>query len=373
MTNPLKLLSLLAFAGLIFLGGCNSGQSGVVRLTPTANLELRPASINFEQPTGQSSDTLPTPTSTRVVTYDATATVTTVPDRPSSTPPSEATPTVAPQRLSPPTPTPTPSPQIRHVVIISLDGLRPDAWPRADTPNLDALRRRGAYSDQAKAVLPSVTLINHASMLGGMTPAKHGIDWNDNEPARGQINGPTLFSVTHEAGLSTAMVVGKDKLQHLVLSNSVDTFTYAGFVDSQVADDAVALIGQGLPNVLFIHFPNIDTAGHLTGWMSAGQLAAVGLADTAVGRVVAALDSGGHMADTLLLVTADHGGSGTAHGSDSAEDTTIPWLAVGPGAPPDATLTSPIITYDTAATALHALNLPIPDSWDGHPVLEIFR
>jgi hypothetical protein len=365
---------LIAAGLLVLLAGCHN-QTDVVRLTPTANLELRPASTNFEPPPGQSSDTLPTPTATRVVTYRATLTPTATPLWPTRTPRPESgiTPTAPPRFSRQTTPSPTPSPEIKHVVIISLDGLRPVCWEWPVTPHLDALRLRGAYSNHAKAVVPSVTLINHASMLGGMSPAKHGIDWNDYLPEMGKINGPTLFSVAHQAGLRTAMVVGKEKFEHLVLPNSVDSFTYPGFIDSQVADEAVSVIEQGLPDVLFIHFPNVDSAGHLTGWMSAGQLAAIGLADTATGRVVAALDNGGYTANTLLIVTADHGGSGMSHGSDSAEDTTIPWLAVGPGVPVNATLTSQITTYDTAATALHALKLPVPPGWDGRPVLEIFQ
>jgi hypothetical protein len=51
---------------------------------------------------------------------------------------------------------------------------------------------------------------------------------------------------------------------------------------------------------------------------------------------------------------------------------TIPWLAVGPGIPQGVTLTSHINIYDTAATAAYALNLPIPDRWDGRPVPELF-
>ncbi|HET8669507.1 MAG TPA: alkaline phosphatase family protein, partial [Candidatus Saccharimonadales bacterium] len=70
--------------------------------------------------------------------------------------------------------------EINYVVIISIDGLRPDAIEQTDTPTLDALRAQGAYSSMAQAVLPSVTLVNHASMLGGMSPAKHGIYWNSN-------------------------------------------------------------------------------------------------------------------------------------------------------------------------------------------------
>jgi hypothetical protein len=73
-----------------------------------------------------------------------------------------------------------------------------------------------------------------------------------------------------------------------------------------------------------------------------------------------------------LIVTADHGGHGFNHGDDSPEDRTIPWLAVGPSVPPGVTLSRKVNTYDTAATALYALKLPIPETWDGQPVMEIF-
>lgn len=258
------------------------------------------------------------------------------------------------------------------MVIISIDGLRPDALELADTPTLDALRRAGAYSPEARAVLPSVTLVNHASMLGGMSPDKHGISWNVDDPRRGKITGPTLFSLAHEAGFSTAMVVGKPKFEHLALPGSVSQYIYAGFTDGQVVADALPVIKQGLPDLLFIHLPDVDSAGHLTGWMMPAQILAIGATDSQVGAVVAALEEGGYLETTLLIITADHGGSDFAHGSDSPEDTTIPWLAVGPGVPAGVTLTAEITTYDTAATALYALRLPVPEIWDGKPVKEIF-
>ena len=258
------------------------------------------------------------------------------------------------------------------MVIISIDGLRPDALAQADTPILDSLRAKGAYSATAQTVLPSVTLIAHASMLGGMTPAKHGITWNDDEPERGKINGPTLFSVAHDAGLTTAMVVGKPKFEHLVLPNSVDNYVYAGFTDQQVTSAALTIIQTGLPNVLFIHLPNVDSAGHALGWMSVGQLEVIHLTDGLIGEIVDALEAGGYTKTTLLIITADHGGVDKQHGGDSPEEMTIPWLAVGPGVPAGVTLQSKIVTYDTAATALYALNIPLPSAWDGRPVLEIF-
>jgi hypothetical protein len=261
---------------------------------------------------------------------------------------------------------------IEHVVIISIDGLRPDALEQADTPTLDALRAAGSYSSAAQTVLPSVTLVGHASMLGGMRPEHHGIYWNVHNPTLGKIKGPTLFTVAHKAGLSTAMVVGKPRLEHLVLPDSVDNYVHAGFTDSLVADRALKIIQSGLPNILFIHLPDVDSTGHATGWMSPSQLMTINRTDSQVGKLVAALEAGHYLEQTLIIITSDHGGSGVSHGTNSPEDMTIPWLAVGPGVPDGLSLESEITIYDTAATALQALQLPIPEMWDGRPVLEIF-
>jgi arylsulfatase A-like enzyme len=209
-------------------------------------------------------------------------------------------------------------------------------------------------------------------MLAGMSPAKHGIYWNETSPELGKINGPTLFSVAHEAGLSTAMVVGKPKLDHLVLPGSVDNYVYAGFTDQQVVGQALEVIQTGLPAILFIHLPDVDSAGHALGWLSPGQLIALSATDGLIGQLVAALEAGDYLNQTLLIITADHGGSGRTHGSDSPEDMTIPWLAIGPGVPANLTLTHKIVTYDTAATVLYVFKLPLPQAWDGRPVLEIF-
>lgn len=261
---------------------------------------------------------------------------------------------------------------IEHVLIISIDGLRPDALEQADTPILDSLRARGAYTAAAQTILPGATLISHASMLSGMTPDKHGITWNVHEPILGKINGPTVFSVAHDADLSTAMVVGKPRLEHIVLPSSVDIYDYAGFTDSQVVDHALEIIQTGLPNLLFIHLPDVDTAGHATGWMSTSQSTVISWTDGLIGEILAKLRTEGYLDHTLIIITSDHGGSGFDHGSDSPEDVTIPWLAVGPGVPAGLTLQREVRIYDTASTVLYALELPIPSRWDGQPVLEIF-
>lgn len=384
-------LLILNFLLLFSLLGCAVEQPALSVATPTssamATLQVIAGSTPPAAPTVSSNPTQqphsePTPRPTQISPTPAPPTPTKVPPDPSptlTTTPAElsatstATATLA-LAAVPPCACDSSCPcQIKHVVIISIDGLRPDALEQADTPSLDALRAQGAYNPAAKTVLPSVTLVSHASMLGGMSPEKHGIYWNTDDPDLGKVKGPTVFSVVHKAGLSTAMVVGKPKFEHLVLSGSVDNYDYAGFIDRQVTNEAVKVIQTNMPNLLFIHLPDVDSAGHALGWMSPGQLLAVSSTDHLIGEIVGTLEAEGHFTQTLLIITADHGGSGFKHGSDSPEDMTIPWLAVGPGVPVGVILSNKIITYDTAATALYAFGLPIPDIWDGRPVMEIFE
>jgi arylsulfatase A-like enzyme len=111
--------------------------------------------------------------------------------------------------------------------------------------------------------------------------------------------------------------------------------------------------------------------GHSYGWLSPQQLSVLFRADQALKQLLDELDRRGLRAETLIIVTADHGGHASTHGSNSPEDMTIPWIASGPGIQPKP-LTSTIHTMDTAATAAFALGLPLPAEWDGVPVYEAF-
>ena len=166
---------------------------------------------------------------------------------------------------------------------------------------------------------------------------------------------------------------GKEKLGYLVIEESIDELLCEDVHDTEVKEFAIETIEAGLPNILFIHFPDTDRVGHEYGWMSENQLFAVNYADSMIGEIVAALEAGNYRDRTLLIISSDHGGHGFKHGDDSPVDRTIPWLAVGPGVPAGIILSSHIDTIDTAATAAHALNLPIPERWDGKPILEIFQ
>lgn len=269
-----------------------------------------------------------------------------------------------------PTLTLTPAPLARRVLILSIDGLRPEAISLAPMPNLISLMQSGAYTLSAQTIFPSSTLPAHTSMLSGLCPSKHGVNWNDYLPEKGYANVTDIFDIAHAAGLQTVMFVGKEKLRQITEPSSTDIFEYINDRDLVIAERLIANFPADF-GLMFVHFPATDWMGHEYGWLSGEQLSVVYRADQALGSLLAELDARGLREQTLIIVTADHGGRGTSHGSSLPEDMTIPWVAAGAGIR-STQLTSQVYTMDTAATAAYALGLSIPAEWDGVPVYEAF-
>jgi arylsulfatase A-like enzyme len=252
------------------------------------------------------------------------------------------------------------APKRWRVVIISEDGLRPDALDPQLTPNHFAVMKAGMTAKHAHTVHPSETLCSHASMLSGFSPAEHKMTWDGYIPKRGQIALPTIFAIAGEHGLSTAMFIGKKKLWHIAPKGSVEHYEKPGFLCNVVAAHAASYFESHQPDLMFVHFTDPDNAGHGHGWMTSAYLTAVHESDRCLGMILDAIDHAGVADSTLLIVTADHGGSGRAHSGRGGElDTSIPWIARGPLIPPGSVLAADVDTVDTAVTALTALQLPL--------------
>lgn len=261
------------------------------------------------------------------------------------------------------------------VVVISIDGLRPDAIEWADARTLGKLLREGAYSLSARTILPSKTLPSHASMLTGVEPEVHGISWNDDRSSEtGVIGVPTVFELAHARGNHTAAFFGKAKFRHLLRPNSLDWATAPRgnevLLAPRMAEDVESYLRFRRPDLLFVHISDPDINGHMFGWMSGPYRWGVRRADAAVGKILAAVERS-YGDDVVVIVTADHGGHGRNHGTDSKEDVTIPWIAWGRGVAPGK-LEGQIRTFDTAATTLWLLGVPIPGDWAGKPVTDAF-
>jgi arylsulfatase A-like enzyme len=280
-----------------------------------------------------------------------------------------------------------PVPAITHVVIISIDGCRPDLLLRADTPVVHGLLAKASFTFWARTTAESVTLPSHTSMLTGVVPVRHGIQWNGDLPLIHPVYPlyPTLFQLAKKAGYTTAMAAGKSKFIALAVPGSLDEQFIPDqpkIDDPQVTDQAVAFIHDHQPQVLFVHLPSDDNVGHAKGWGTADQLAALATADACIGRVIKAVDDAKLTDSTAFIITADHGGFGRIHGPDDPRCRYIPWICFGPGIRQGVDLTTldfsltgedTVNTEDTFCTACYLLGIPIEKKVDGKPVKQIIQ
>lgn len=273
---------------------------------------------------------------------------------------------------------------VAHVVIISVDGLRPDRLLLADAPVLRGLITTGTYSMWARTTAVAVTLPSHTSMLTGVTPRKHKIEWNRDLPLREPVYPvvPTIFEMATKAGLTAVMIAGKSKLDPLAKPG---TLAHAFLPPGEKGDNALVLaetlkaIEQRVPDLLFVHLPDVDTAGHAHGWGSREQLAIIAATDRQIAQLLAVLERMNVREKTVVIISADHGGAGLSHGHvgpDDGRSRFIPWVANGPGVRAGFDLTQidrlQIDTEDTCATACWLLGLALPAYFDGKPIREAF-
>lgn len=259
-----------------------------------------------------------------------------------------------------------------HVVVISIDGLRPDAITDEDV-TLQRLIHEGTAARVAQTILPSTTLPSHTSMLTGLTPAQHGVTWNSDEvEPSGTIGVPTVFDIVHAAGFSTAAFFAKSKFHYLERKGSLDHDEMPGFRQpswtmARTMPRIERYLAESSPNLLFVHIGEPDYLGHGAGWMGPGYLRAVGMADEGVARVMAAADKSFGAGHYTMIVTGDHGGHDKSHGTSDPRDMTIPWIVWGEGVQAGGTLADTVHTMDTAATVLWLFGIPRPDNWVGVP------
>lgn len=264
-----------------------------------------------------------------------------------------------------------------HLIIISIDGLRPDAIERYSARTLLRLLSEGAYTLEAETIYPSKTLPSHTSMLTGLPPSEHGVTWNsDQTRAHGVVSATTVFEAAEAEGLRTAAFFSKSKFQHLRKPGTLDHSEAPRGLNFLMATETVEAAMRYLkhrhPDLIFIHIAEPDYAGHTIGWMSSVYGWAVRRADAAVARVLAEADRFWGQGNYTVLITSDHGGHGRTHGSTDSRDMTIPWIAWGHGVRAGELPARTIRTMDTAATALWLLGLERPAAWVGRPVEAAF-
>ncbi|MFN0097371.1 MAG: alkaline phosphatase family protein [Gemmatimonadaceae bacterium] len=263
-----------------------------------------------------------------------------------------------------------PTPPIRRVVLVVLDGLRPDAIPRFDLVHTAALARQGASTMLGRTVSPSVTACAMASLLTGASPERHGLQGDRFHIPR--ASGPLhpLPRVLAEHGLPSTAFLARLPMMffpigHRIAAHVGTKARFAGRGAQDIVTVAEPTLRTQRQGLILLHFPDADRIGHQRGWMSDAYAAAARDMDAALGRVVAEVRTDDP--STLIIALADHGGGGARHDHHNSAhplDRTIPVILAGGAVRRDA-LPAGTSLLDVPPTVLAALGVPQPESYPG--------
>jgi hypothetical protein len=247
--------------------------------------------------------------------------------------------------------------QQAHVVLITVDGFRPEFYkdPSWGMVHLRQAMAKGSYSDGVRGVFPSVTYPSHTTIVTGVKPIKHGIYYNTPPEPQGatgrwyweydSLKVPSIWSAAKEAGLSTACVMwpvtvnapinyripeywflpkekgGKndnaggmskeaypaglyEEIQENVGGKMANNYFTA---DVNNARMTAYLIMKYKPSFTAVHLADVDHFEHEEGRDGDKVRSAVASADQAIKTILDAVEKAGIGEHTTVIVTGDHG------------------------------------------------------------------
>lgn len=264
--------------------------------------------------------------------------------------------------------------RVERVVVVVMDGLRPDAVTKFALPNVLRLARNGACTFGGTTVRPSVTAAAMASLLTGADPSHHGLQSDRFHLPRSRGRLHPLAHELRTRGLPSSAFTGhipwlmRPVAAKLARVLGFDSWRFRGHTAIEVLATARLTLRQQRRGLIVLHWADADRAGHEAGWMTPSYENATRVVDTALGLLMRVVD----LTDprTLLVVLADHGGGGRArrrHDSDHPADRTIPIIFGGGGVRPGA-LSPSTRLVDVPATILGVMDIPVPESYAGRPL-----
>ena len=240
------------------------------------------------------------------------------------------------------------------LIMISIDGLRPDYVTAADThglkiPNLRRFLKEGTFADGVTGVIPTVTYPSHTTLITGVWPTKHGILANTTFDPLGKnqsgwywyaedIKVPTLWDAARQAGMTTASIQWPVSVGARVSWNIPEVWRANTDEDAKllralatdgllpeleaelgpyprgqdVEDDerrgtfTARVIEKKRPQLLTLHLVALDHVEHETGPFSRESFAVLERQDAVVGKL---RDAAEHIApgSAYVAIVSDHG------------------------------------------------------------------
>lgn len=247
-----------------------------------------------------------------------------------------------------------------RVLIIGMDGLRSDCLQAAETPAIDALIANGLFSPDALNNDITYSGPGWSAMLCGVWSDSHGVT-NNNFMGSNFEGFPSFMNrlETENPNFNTHSICHWAPINDYILGADVDEALNVT-TDAGVAEAAVAILQNGNPHALFLHFDDVDINGHGSGFnpQTPQYMSTIETTDGFVAEVISALTARpNYMTENwLVLLSTDHGGIGLNHGGSSIEEETIFFIASG------AAVSTNVILKDTLDILSPPVNCIAPGS-----------
>ena len=257
----------------------------------------------------------------------------------------------------------------KKVILISIDGMRPDGLKSCGNEYVNELERICSYTYDARSMNPSVTFPCHFSMTHSVSPERHGILTNTYVPQVRPVTG--IFEKIKNAGGISAMFYGWEPLRDIALPGALMFSTYINAYmkensDTVLTDEALRVISENKPDFAFLYMVETDEkGGHDNGWMSEEYLRRISIAITNVKRIIEKFGE-----EYSVIIMADHGGHDRSHGTELPEDMTIPLFFYGPDFTPGENIDNASL-LDIAPTIADIMDIECDSDWDGRSLAKI--
>lgn len=273
----------------------------------------------------------------------------------------------------------------KHVILIGLDGWGSYSVEKAEMPTVKKLMSQGSYSLQKRAVLPSSSAVNWASMFMGAGPEIHGYtEWGSKSPELPSRvlnkNGifPTVFGLLRDSDKKAQIgcVYEWKGISYVVDSLVFDYNKHVTEVSkdpSATANFAVDYIKETRPNLLAVIFDNPDHVGHKEGHDTPKYYEMLKTLDEYIAQIVNAVREADMLDDTIFIITSDHGGIKKGHGGKTMREMETPFIISGKGIKKDYEFSESMMQFDVASTIAYIFNLKQPQVWIGRPMIQIFK
>ncbi|MCL3782023.1 metalloenzyme superfamily [Prolixibacteraceae bacterium JC049] len=259
------------------------------------------------------------------------------------------------------------SAQNNKVLIIGIDGCRPDALLYANTPNIDQLWKDGAYSFRAQTDPISSSGICWTGMLTGVWHQKHNVTTNAYKNPNNKKY-PHFFQRVkeHNSNYRTISVVNWAPI-HKILKPGESDITITCKSDKAVTKKVSKLISEKEVDAFFVQLDDVDHAGHAHDFSinSPKYLASIETADKQVGQILKALKKRAtyQQENWYIIVSPDHGGSNKGHGKNILSHTTIFYIINGKDVA-KGEIQSAVNVVDIPVTAMKVLGITPKKEWN---------